>query len=356
MILRRLAAMRSLKSNSTRKLRWIAAFCLFGAPLTAAPTFQPDETILLRPFGDSITYGVGFPGSWGFCPFYIPPKGDPKLKESWCTQPPVKSPYPVAGYYGGGYRGRMTAFAVETQKMKFRTEGYQNGASSLIQWNTGTQSHDGYPGYRTDELIPWSQTPSFSDATLVHAGTNDLLQSVKPAIAFQNLVTITGNLLKANTKTHVFVAQIIKTAPPLANYAAINANIKTYNDRIASDLLTRLKQDVSIPGDVAQRVTIVDMSGILDPKTDYWVGGIHPNGFGYSKMACKWQQAIYSIPLPCPGDKDALKEMEKMMQAAGAPPINPLVTPEDFINFMRDQTKSEAPASSKRSRERSRQR
>lgn len=329
-----------MRSYIGRLLAGLAAAAFCGAlPLGAEPSFDPDTPILLRPFGDSITYGLGNLSGGGYCPTFYPYKG--------CN---------IAQKSGGGYRAFLTGAAVGTGKTQFRTEGSQLGNSNLTQWATGSSAHDGYPGFRTDQLRPISQVLSFADATLVHAGTNDMLQSKPVDTAFNYLTEIVGNLLKKNQGGHIFVARIIPVTDAAATFLAskelqklckcpattpakVNAAITAYNQRISADLIDQLKP---AQPSAAERVTIVDMSALLNSASDY-SDGVHPNIRGYCKMSYKWTVSIYPAlkpppspngipaPPPTPCDFFSVAQLESMQEGrfpalddeASAWPIQP---------------------------------
>ncbi|MBM9546986.1 hydrolase, partial [Leptospira sp. 201903074] len=70
------------------------------------------KPVLIRPFGDSITYGFGFT-DWGYCPVY-------SIGQFICMPP---------NQAVGGYRVWMTEFAITNKAFIFATEGYQSGGS-----------------------------------------------------------------------------------------------------------------------------------------------------------------------------------------------------------------------------------
>ncbi|MBM9548757.1 hydrolase, partial [Leptospira sp. 201903074] len=158
------------------------------------------KPVLIRPFGDSITYGFGFT-DWGYCPVY-------SIGQFICMPP---------NQAVGGYRVWMTEFAITNKAFIFATEGYQSGGSNPQQWITNTQTHDGYPGWRNDQLIKIANYPSFADITLLHAGTNDLLQGKSPNDAVIDLFKVVNSILASNTKTQIFLAKIIRISPAVAN-------------------------------------------------------------------------------------------------------------------------------------------
>ena len=287
---------------------------------------DPDKPILIRPFGDSITYGFGFT-DYKYCPTY--PGSGP-----WCTPPSV---------YGGGYRGWLTFITLASLATKeeppfiFMTEGHQSGGSSLQQWQTATQAHDGYPGFRTDQLITASTYPSFSDVTLVHAGTNDIAQKRTVDSAATNLFTILDNLLANNSRTHVYVAQIIPFAKPVAgcklygkpcfDYTIYNDSVTKYNSQIA------VKYD-SLDAAKKARITVVNMQNLLNgksgnsPNEDYFAYGVHPNMMGYMKIACTWIKAIKGATNPSSNPCEGIGP--KM------PPMPPMPSPAEMDQMMKD--------------------
>lgn len=300
----------------------LAAFIFLSAEVHAEQSsYQaPTSPVLIRPFGDSITFGVGY--WWGpNCPVTT-------AKPGWCT-PPLST--------GGGYRGWMTWMVLAslgtgiTPPIIFTTEGHQTGGSYNQQWQTSTQDHDGYPGARTDELLPYSKMLSVSSMTLVHLGTNDILQSTPIAKVATNLFANLDNLLAKNTQTHIFVAQIIPFAAPAKgcklgtgpclNFTVLNGTVTLYNQMIHDKWS-------ALPPEKKDRITVVDMSGLLDPQTDYFTWGIHPNVLGYLKMACTWMRGIKGLtpnPVPAPGNwckgiGPQMPPMPPMGEPMGPPP------------------------------------
>lgn len=229
------------------------------------------KPVLIRPFGDSITYGFGFT-DWGYCPVY-------SIGQFICMPP---------NQAVGGYRVWMTEFAITNKAFIFATEGYQSGGSNPQQWITNTQTHDGYPGWRNDQLIKIANYPSFADITLLHAGTNDLLQGKSPNDAVIDLFKVVNSILASNTKTQIFLAKIIRISPAVANtlpnYETISANIRDYNQLID-------KYWINTVPSLRSRITLVDMHPILFLPQDYF-DYVHPSALGYMKISCTWINAI----------------------------------------------------------------
>lgn len=324
----------------------IAALILLGSfAAQAEPSYDASGPVLIRPFGDSITYGLGYLGpadvahperGWA-CPVFGTQA--PNLT----FQFPSMCQWPLA--YGGGYRGWMTLYALQTGQFTFSTEGYQNSGSYWQQWLSASHAHDGYPGARTDQLMAAANLASAAEVTLVHAGTNDIAQCVgkmptcpQPGntgapdqvatATFKSLVTLVSTLLSKNENTHIFVAQIIPFAAPASTNANLNLAVTKYNALIGTSLIS------SLPSAVQGRVKIVDMSAILDPTVDYeqwnfinstWMrDGIHPGALGYWKMACVWIAAIQNVQNVCPVGTQAqiLKAIEDQVKQMGPPPMS----------------------------------
>lgn len=325
--------MKTPRASSKLLLQASLMLCLFFAIPQWANSEETtaDKPILIRPFGDSITYGFGF-SDYKYCPTY-------SSNQQWCTSP---------ADYGGGYRGWLTFITLASLATNskppfiFMTEGHQSGGSYSQQWQTATQAHDGYPGFRTDQLITASNYPSFSDVTLVHAGTNDILQQKTVTSAADNLFTILDNLLANNSQTQVYVAQIIPFAKPAngckyagkpcTDYTLLNDSVSKYNKLIATKY-------EALDDSKKARITVVNMENLLNGASgpslddDYFTFGVHPNVMGYRKIACTWINAIHgkSNPAsdPCAGIGPQMpplppmptqEELEQMMNSMGLPP------------------------------------
>ncbi|WP_208859548.1 GDSL-type esterase/lipase family protein [Leptospira saintgironsiae] len=292
-------------------LRLLPLFLILnGLELTAQPApYKLVNPVRIRPFGDSITYGVQFAAGFPFCPV-------PAIGQYICS-PPIA--------IGGGYRGWMALFSFEGDGIIFTTEGYQAGGSNTSQWISNTQTHDGYPGWTNEKLMPIAGLPSFSDITLVHSGTNDMWQILKiqnptdaqidqvASSAGASLFQLLNQLLANNPKAYVFVAKIIQVSAPQApynsfDYNTVNKVIFKYNNYISNNW-------INVPPANRARMALVDMSQVLQQGPDYSGDGVHPSGLGYMKIACTWIQAIKgqqpNPQAPCSGITD-LSAVQKM--------------------------------------------
>ncbi|PKA12819.1 lipase [Leptospira meyeri] len=270
-------------------------FILFGLSrlthISAEPTpskLSSANYPIIRQFGDSITFGYGFVqcyGIPGFCMTTINNGGHIQT----CSPCAVQE-------WGGGYRAWMTALALQpANQFVFGTIGYQCGGSNAIQWSTNSMSHDGYPGFRTDQLAPIASLPSIAAITLVHAGTNDFIQGKTVSSATVNLTNIVMNLINQNPATTIYVAQIVRfmkpasTCPTCKDYTFLNPMVEQYNQWISNQLT---KTVIGFPN----QIVIVDMYDALTSASDYSFDGVHPSSAGYQKMACSWVRAIKKMP------------------------------------------------------------
>ncbi|BDA80272.1 SGNH hydrolase [Leptospira kobayashii] len=253
---------------------------------------------IIRQFGDSITYGYG----------YVQCYGTPGIcMGTTINGGQIQQCMTCAVYmWGGGYRGWMTELALQpSNQFGFATVGYQCGGSYTSQWQTNSMSHDGYPGFRTDQLVPIAMLPSVASITLVHAGTNDFAQGKSVDWATQNLTQIVKNLIQQSGNGTIYVAKIVRFMKPAASCTkctdntVLNPLVKTYNEWIDQKLANAIGTKFS------NQVVIVDMYDALTLATDYSFDGVHPSPAGYQKMACSWIRAIKKMPSlpenPCSG-------------------------------------------------------
>lgn len=256
-----------------------------SATPTCGPAVLPGP-IVIRPFGDSITYGLGF-ADGTYCPVYA-------NGQQPCPNPPVN--------WGGGYRGWIAYILKNSRNIIYTTEGQQSGGSNQFQYATATQRHDGYPGATTIDLISKSTLASSADVTLVHAGTNDIFWRVVllrncswpvNPIADSLFVSV-RNILAANPRTKVYVAQIVKFVAGTMVLPSVVDSINTKVDQYNQQIVRKWNE---LPTQMKERVNIVDMSSVLSSTTDYISDGVHPSREGYLKMACTWIRAINGMPL-----------------------------------------------------------
>ncbi len=238
------------------------------------------DPILIRPFGDSITFGVGF--------------NNLNVVQTTVNHRPSYFFWPPA-IYGGGYRGFMTVRAVHgISHLQFSTEGQRRDGSIYTQWATYSQLHDGYPGYTNSQLNAIANNASAANFTLVHSGTNDILQGSTAATAIAHLKTLLQTLLANNTTGTILVAQIIPI-PYIADGCPGCAAAQCPNQcAMRKQALQEYNQQIpTLLAELSPRLIAVDMSQLLTVN-EYTLDGIHPNALGYEMMAYTWETAIHS--------------------------------------------------------------
>lgn len=114
------------------------------------------------------------------------------------------------------------------------------------------------------------------DVVLLHIGTNDLQDADHAAEAPARLYSLIDRIAIDLPNTDVFVAKVIASKVP-------DRNLRTdaYNERLAG-----------IVADAGPRFHLVDQSavGALDLRDN-----LHPNAFGYAKMAYTWYHALEAV-------------------------------------------------------------
>jgi lysophospholipase L1-like esterase len=155
--------------------------------------------------------------------------------------------------------------------------------------------HEGHSGWRADQILNgighsdcsgsgglgiWlgSYTP---DISLIHLGTNDLLQGQSIESTVSELEGIIALLRADNPAVKVLLAKIIPTSD-----ARAAARVPLLNEQIA---LLAARMDTA-----TSRVVLVDMTIGFNTATDLY-DGVHPNPSGEQKMAQQWYQALVQV-------------------------------------------------------------
>lgn len=130
------------------------------------------------------------------------------------------------------------------------------------------------------------------DIILLEIGTNDIIHEGYAAITDQKITDILNMVdqyeHRSNKEVIVFLGLIINRMKPWLPGSAA-AQTTAFNNAIKSMALARIAG-----GD---KLVIVDMendAGFLYDVTDMSADGVHPNEFGYSKMAALWYSSINS--------------------------------------------------------------
>ena len=143
------------------------------------------------------------------------------------------------------------------------------------------RDHEGHSGFRTDQILAGlsSWLPgNVPDWTLLHVGTNDVLQGRSIAAARANISGIIDRLRQANPNVGILLAQVIPNLP--SNEAAVAA----LNDAIVS-----LAAEKDLPS-VSPVIVVDHYSGYSTFTHNY--DQIHPNDSGEAMMAGRWFEAL----------------------------------------------------------------
>jgi lysophospholipase L1-like esterase len=143
--------------------------------------------------------------------------------------------------------------------------------------------NEGHSGWRIDQVAEradeWMATYR-PDVVLLHVGTNDMRSDEKAAGAAARLSALVDRLLAASPDVTVLVAEIVGARDDSLG-GFYQHRIDAYNSRIPSIVAAR--------GD---RVRLVNQTGV-DGTDLYDV--LHPNEFGYRKMAWNWYRALRPV-------------------------------------------------------------
>lgn len=175
----------------------------------------------------------------------------------------------------GGYRIDLwQALRERGDRMEF-VGSQENGPPEL-----GDRHHEGYPGWRIDELHrhvgDWLQAAQ-PDIILLLIGTNDIVQGYSLDRAPARLEALIDNLFQHQPEVQVFVGSI----PPI-DEPQLNAQVQTYNQAIAQQIQARQAK-----GD---RLIFVDLYAGL--TSEDLADGIHPNRQGHRKIAQIWYESL----------------------------------------------------------------
>lgn len=191
--------------------------------------------IRLMPLGDSITHGIG-------------------------------------SSTGSGYRARL----FDTLALSKRDV---DAVGSQSSGDHQDPSHEGYPGWRIDQLSGIASCAVRSarpNVITIHAGTNDMNQQFDLARAPERLDALIDRAFSAAPEATVVVATLIAASKP-----GLQPRIDAYNAKLPGLVKARQAQ-----GD---RVKLADMSAVT---TADLAQPAHPSDRGYAKMADAFLLAI----------------------------------------------------------------
>lgn len=156
----------------------------------------------------------------------------------------------------------------------------------LFDWD-----HEGHGGFTTNQIrggLLNYLDGNVPDVTLIHLGTNDLLQAVDPELARADLEDIITNLRAKNPKVTILLALLIpgnyvEGTGQAEGVPALAANVPTFNAML-TDLAAAEHSEKS-------PIVLVDMN--TDFPLEYLdADGIHPLATGDQWMAERWYAGL----------------------------------------------------------------
>ena len=208
-----------------------------GTAAAHAPCPQA-EVCRILPLGDSITFGIGYPG---------------------------------------GYRVELFRRALADGKSITFTGSMTNGPST-VDGEPFPRNNEGHSGWRIDQLRPLIPSPALQDEphiVLLMIGTNDVAQNDDLANAPERLGSLIDLLATNAPDALIVVATLVPLSFGSAGVEAYNAAIPAVVDERVAD---------------GKHVVLVDMFEGF--PTSELGDGVHPNQQGYERMAGVWYEAI----------------------------------------------------------------
>lgn len=160
--------------------------------------------------------------------------------------------------------------------------------------NDFDKDHEGYGGWRADQILygnwygttlsTWMATHN-PDVTLVHIGTNDLIQGQSVLSTLGEIGAMIDTMRVYNPYVQIYLAQIIGSTYPW------NTQVDSLNSNIPA--LAAAKTMGHSP------ITVVNMPAVFNPVIHNVAGeGVHPNIAGEQVMAQAWFDAITNTSFP----------------------------------------------------------
>jgi lysophospholipase L1-like esterase len=198
------------------------------------------------------------------------------------------------GYTDGSLNNKMTVGYRQKLYLDLISLGYNiDFVGSLISGESVSPAfdcdHEGWPGYTDDQvadkIYKWLDANP-PDIVLLHIGTNAL--DTNPADVEQ----ILNEIDRYSENVIVILAKII-------NRKIYDPKTTTFNSNVEKMALKRIAN--------GHKILIVDQENALNYNTDM-ADNLHPNEFGYKKMADVWLDSLLTILPLC---EDAIGTFRK---------------------------------------------
>jgi lysophospholipase L1-like esterase len=186
----------------------------------------------------------------------------------------------------GGYRGALNTLLGGAGKPAGFVGLRADNSAGLAE-----PRHDGWPGYRIDEIgraVRAMPAGTQADVVLLLAGTNDVRQGFALAEVPARLEALAAELARLQPRAWVLVGSL----PPLRadpKHPQQVAALEAFN-RLVPDIVARCAAR-------GLRVGFADIHAALG-RSDISVDTVHPTAAGYVKIARAWFAAIERAPPP----------------------------------------------------------
>lgn len=178
---------------------------------------------------------------------------------------------------------------LQVQGIEARFVGQRTGPHNDRWWwrlwrNTPfEQRHEGYWGWRSDQVASVLKDQYAADVALILLGSNDLLQAVPAATIEANLSALVQKLHKQHPKMAFVISEL-----PRANWPEA-ANIDAFNRETLPPLVAQW-QSQGLP------IVLMRLGDAFDP-TVHSYDGLHPNPTGAQRIAKGFVEAMGHLPI-----------------------------------------------------------
>jgi lysophospholipase L1-like esterase len=202
-----------------------------------------------------------------------PPSGNP------CKILPLGDSITFGIQYPGAYRVELFSKAVGANK-KITFVGSQMNGPTTAAGMTFPPSHEGHSGFTIDMMKPFvtSDMQYAPNIILLHIGTNDTYMG-DPAGAPARLQSLVDMLLATYPNSLLVVAKIVP-------YPSQMNNVNTFNATIPSLVNSRAA--------MGKHILLADLNTGFNVPTMLSSDTIHPNQTGYNFMGDTWYSVIGS--------------------------------------------------------------